>query len=50
VNLAAASVEVHRDPDPASGSYRTISERQRGDALEAHAIPGFRFDLRELFD
>jgi Uma2 family endonuclease len=50
VNLAAASVEVFRDPDLVTGSFRTTSQCRRGEALTAQSVPGVRVDLRMLFD
>lgn len=50
VNLAAASVEVYRDPDPAAGSFRTTSQCRGGGTLTALSVPGIRVDLRTLFD
>jgi Uma2 family endonuclease len=50
VNLAAASVEVYRDPDPATGSFLTISQCRHGETLTALSVPGIRVDLRALFD
>jgi len=50
VNLAAASVEIYRDPDPVTGSFRTTSQCRRGDTLTALSVPGVRVDLRTLFD
>jgi Uma2 family endonuclease len=50
VNLAAAAIEVYRDPDPATGSFRTMSQCRRDETLTALSVPGIRVDLRTLFD
>jgi Uma2 family endonuclease len=49
VNLADASIEVHRDPDPVSGAYRTTLVSRRGETLAATAVPGIRFEVAVLF-
>lgn len=49
VNLADASIEAHRDPDPASGAYRTTLVCRRGETLVTTAVPGIRVELAVLF-
>jgi Uma2 family endonuclease len=49
VNLAEATIEVHRDPDPPSALYRQAFAVRRGDALEAQSVPGLRVDVGVLF-
>jgi Uma2 family endonuclease len=48
-NLAEATIEVHRDPDPAAGSYRTKLVVRAGETLVAIAAPGVTVDVAALF-
>jgi Uma2 family endonuclease len=50
VNLAESSVEVRREPDPASGSYRTKAVARGGDTLIAASVPGLSVGVADLFD
>jgi Uma2 family endonuclease len=49
VNLDERLVEVHRDPDPATGSYRTLLEVAAGGELRSSAVPEFLVPVAELF-
>jgi Uma2 family endonuclease len=49
VNLADATVEVHRDPDPASGTYRVLEVVSSEGTLVASAVPSIRIDVACLF-
>lgn len=49
VNLADATVEVQRDPDPVAGSYRTRLSRAPGDVLSTGSVPGIRVEVAALF-
>jgi Uma2 family endonuclease len=50
VNLAESSVEVRREPDPASGSYRTKAVARSGDTLVAASLPGLSIGVADLLD
>jgi Uma2 family endonuclease len=50
VNLAESTVEVRREPDPASGSYRTKAVARGGDTLVAASVPGLSIGVADLFD
>ena len=50
VNLNGRCVEVHRDPDPASGRYRTVASVAAGETLAAAGLPGFSLAVASLFD
>lgn len=50
VNLAEQSVEVHRDPNPSSGSYGSVSRCRRGEALAAQSVPAVVIDLQQILD
>jgi Uma2 family endonuclease len=49
VNVDAQSLEVHRDPDPGTRRYRSVSTLSVGDRFESVAVPGFSFEVRALF-
>jgi Uma2 family endonuclease len=49
VNLADSTVEVHRDPDPEAGVYRTKTVVPSSRALAASSVPGLRIDVADLF-
>jgi Uma2 family endonuclease len=49
VNLAETKVEVHREPDPAMGAYRTKAVVSSDDTLAATSVPGLRIDVADLF-
>jgi len=48
-NLAEATVEVHREPDPAAGSYRAKTIVRSGETLAAATVPGVTIDVAALF-
>jgi Uma2 family endonuclease len=48
-NLAEATVEVHREPDPATGSYRARAVVPSGETLVAAAVRGLVIDVGALF-
>jgi Uma2 family endonuclease len=48
-NLAEATVEVYRDPDPAAGAYRAKTIVRPGEALPAATVPGVTIDVAALF-
>jgi Uma2 family endonuclease len=48
VNLADGVIEVHRDPDPASGAYRQIRAHRRGDTLFAPFGEGIPVGVADL--
>lgn len=48
-NLAEATVEVHRGPDPAAGAYQTKAVTRSGEALAATTVPGVAIDVAALF-
>ena len=50
VNLAESTVEVRREPDTASGSYRTKTVARGGDTLVAARVPGLSIGVADLFD
>jgi Uma2 family endonuclease len=49
VNLAESTVEVHREPDPATGSYRARSVVLSGGTLTPTTVPAVRIDVADLF-
>jgi len=49
VNLDDRLIEVHRDPDPEAGTFRTIVKVVAGEALRSSAVPEFLVPLAELF-
>ena len=49
VNLAEATVEVHRGPDPAVGAYQEKAVVSAEGTLAAIAVPGLRINAAELF-
>ncbi len=48
VNLGDATLEVHRDPDPAAGRYRSLSTLGVEATFESAAVSGLRFAVAEL--
>lgn len=48
-NLAEATVEVHRDPDRATGTYRTKTVIRSGETLVATGVPNVRIEVAALF-
>jgi len=49
VILEDASIEVYRDPEPASGAYRQTLVVRRGETLTAVAVPGVHVGVAALF-
>jgi Uma2 family endonuclease len=49
VNLADSTVEVHRDPDPSTGSYRAKTVVPSGQQLPSSSVPGLTIDVAALF-
>jgi hypothetical protein len=49
VNLAESTVEVHREPDPTTGSYRARTAVSSGETLTAASVPAVRIDVADLF-
>ncbi len=49
VNLADATIEVHREPDPPNGSYRTRIAVAAGATLTAASVPDVRIEVADLF-
>jgi Uma2 family endonuclease len=50
VNTEQDSLEVHRDPDPASRRYRTLTTLAGDQGFESSAVPGFAFRVVALFE
>jgi Uma2 family endonuclease len=48
-NLAEATVEVHREPDPEAGTYRMKTIVPSGEALVPAAVPGVTIEVAGLF-
>ena len=49
VDLAEAAVEVHRDPDPAAGTYGTRAVVLSDGVLAASTMSGLRIDVADIF-
>jgi Uma2 family endonuclease len=49
VNVQEATVEVHRDPDPGRGRYRTLLTMGKDATLVPVTVPGVTIALSELF-
>lgn len=49
VNVKNSTVEVHRDPDPEAGRYRTLLTAGPDATLSPTGLPGVSISLRELF-
>jgi Uma2 family endonuclease len=49
VNVQDSTVEVHRDPDPERGRYRTLLTVARGETLVPVSVPGVTISLSDLF-
>ena len=49
VNVKNATVEVHRDPDPEGGRYRTLLTLGKEATLSAQSVPGVTISLADLF-
>ncbi len=48
-SLAEATVEVHREPDPAAGAYRVRTVVPSGETLVAAMVAGVAIDVAALF-
>jgi Uma2 family endonuclease len=48
VNLTDASIEVYRDPQPASAAYRETLVCRRGETVTAAVVPGISIDVIAL--
>jgi Uma2 family endonuclease len=48
VNLAESTVEVHRDPDPATGAYRARVVISPEGTLAAMSVPGLRINVADI--
>jgi len=48
VNLKEERLEVHRDPDPAGGRYKTVTSLDRNAAFSSSSVPGLGFQVAEL--
>ena len=48
VDLDAERIEVHRDPDPATGTYRTTLTAGPGEPVTPSSLPGVAADLAAL--
>ena len=49
VNLAESTVEVHREPDPTTDSYRARAVVPSDGTLTATSVPAVRIDVADLF-
>jgi Uma2 family endonuclease len=49
VNVEQDALEVHRDPDPDSRGYRTLTTLRGVDPFDSTAVPGFGFRVEALF-
>jgi Uma2 family endonuclease len=49
VNLEERQVEVHRDPDPETGAYRTVLAVSVGETLHSTAVPELAVPVAHLF-
>ena len=49
VNLIENTVEVHRDPDPETGAYRTTAVASPESTLLATNVPGLSIKVAEVF-
>lgn len=49
VNVKNSTVEVHRDPDPEAGRYRTLLTAGPEATLSPLSVPGITISLHELF-
>jgi Uma2 family endonuclease len=48
VNLVDRMLEVHRDPEPAAGTYRTITRHAEGDRVSPLAVPAASIAVADL--
>ena len=49
VNLAESTVEVHRDPDAETGTYRAKAVVSSEGTLASTSVPGLSVDVADLF-
>jgi Uma2 family endonuclease len=49
VNLEESTVEIYRDPDPETGSYRAQAIVSSERTLAATGVPGLRIDVADIF-
>jgi Uma2 family endonuclease len=49
VNLAESTVEVHREPDPTTDSYRARTAVPSGGTLTGTSVPAVPIDVADLF-
>jgi Uma2 family endonuclease len=49
VNLKDERLEVHRDPDPVAGGYRTVATLNNDALFASTSVPGLGFALADLF-
>jgi Uma2 family endonuclease len=50
VNLVDETLEVHRDPDPVAGRFRSLSTLDKRATFESAGVPGLRFGVGELLE
>jgi Uma2 family endonuclease len=48
VDVEGGGVEVHTEPDPATGVYRAVSRVERGGTLRPVELPGVAIDVLEI--
>jgi hypothetical protein len=48
VNLAEERLEVHRDPEPGTGRYRTLLTLDKGATFVSKSVPGLKFSIAQL--
>lgn len=49
VNLAESTIEVHRNPDPETGTYRAKAVVSSEGTLTSTGVPGLRVNVADLF-
>lgn len=49
VDLAGECLEVHRDPDPAGGRYRTLATLDKAGTFTSASVPGLKVVVARLF-
>ena len=49
MNLAESTVEVHREPEAAAGTYRTKTVVPSGQDVAAASVPGLTVEVAALF-
>ncbi len=49
VNIKDECLEVHRDPDPVHGVYRTLETLTRERTFSSASVPGLTFSVADLF-